>query len=1266
MSQTVFGAEAVVSILNRAFTNTSPGHLIFNNQVSSAGTTRESQLAFAAQFGNGFASLVNDSAALTDTIITNMGLSGLDATLLATVRAEVIAVFESAAPNVRGAVVLLLSELLSSLQGATGDLAALAPVAAAWNSEVTKSFEYSVNPANTTAADPLADTTAPVVTAATFTYAENQTAGYEVGTVAATDNSGTVASFEITTGNTAGYFAIDAAGKITLTEAGAAAAAAANDFETAPNAFTLGVVAKDAAGNTSAAANVTINVTDVDDVAPQLVAATASGTTVKLNFGEALKAATLANPAATFTVTQGATSYTVNTAAINGSSVTLTLATALAATGDVKVSYAGTVLEDAVGNKVAAITDKVAVTDVTAPTLTGSAPADGSTTVNVGDNVVLTFSEAVVLGTGNITIVNAADATDTRTISVTDTAQVSLDATKKIVTVNPTADLKAGGAYYVNVPATAVLDAAGNAYAGIADQTTLNFTVATTPVVTTGQTFTLTTATDVIPGLVGSAGTTSTAGDDIIIGVVGTGATLGLGDQINGGAGVNTLKIYSDNAVTLPAGIASIQKIYINDTVHQSYDISTNALTDVQSLELANGITVDGAAITLTTKAGQTLKITDVADADTNNAAIADGGINLAAAASVTSLNVELTRVGAQTELNANNGLDFDVTGTGVATLNVAATGVNNTTLANTGNVLATVNVSGTGSLTIQGTTAATITTFNAGSNSGGVTVDLSSSTGANQTVTGGSGNDTITVDLARNITLNAGEGNDTVILANPTAGNLSSATNAADSIDGGTGTNTLQVTAAGAAALAGDTAADRAVIKNFQVLSTTGNQNGNDFDISNFGINSLRLDTTITGGEATVSGFTSGATVENRAAAHSQTITVGGTVETGDIVTATVNGTAYNFTVAATQTAVAAATGLAGVINAALGAGSVTDNANGTITTNTVLASAVAVTQSDAGDDITIALVTNTRDLAVGMTNATGANTPDDLLNINLNANLVNNARLYSSYQVDGINKLVITTADRVNTDGATDRNDGYVVALDNDNNVSLITVNGDRALTFTSTGDTAALTTFNATNLSGDLAIDLSTNGLTQGVTVNGGSGTNTVVGTGFGDVITGGSRADVITGGNGSDKMTGGAGADTFVFAAGSSGGTPSATVFDEITDFAKAADVIQFASVAVAGTVATAQSAQAAINAEGIATFHSSDNTFALKLAAVAGGVHAAGGTNAGELVIFEDAGSSYVFISDAAQGVTANDVLVKLTGVTGLTDSTITGNNLTIA
>ena len=107
------------------------------------------------------------------------------------------------------------------------------------------------------------DTEAPTIPSdQSFNYAENQGVDFLIGTVTASDNVG-VTEFAIASGNEEGFFAIDAEGDITLTQAGAEAAA--NDFETPPNEFTLGVTARDEAGNTSNAIDVTISVTDVEE-----------------------------------------------------------------------------------------------------------------------------------------------------------------------------------------------------------------------------------------------------------------------------------------------------------------------------------------------------------------------------------------------------------------------------------------------------------------------------------------------------------------------------------------------------------------------------------------------------------------------------------------------------------------------------------------------------------------------------------------------------------------------------------------------------------------------------------------------------------------------------------------------------------------------------------------------------------------------------------------------------------------------------------------
>ncbi|MBF0463377.1 MAG: FG-GAP repeat protein, partial [Magnetococcales bacterium] len=84
-------------------------------------------------------------------------------------------------------------------------------------------------------------------------------------------------------------------------------------------------------------------------------------------------------------------------------------------------------------------------------------------------NIVLTFSENVVAGTGNIVI---SDGIDTRTIAVTDATQVTISG--NTVTIDPTNDLHS--AYSVQMADGVIQDVAGNHYAGILDNTTLNFT----------------------------------------------------------------------------------------------------------------------------------------------------------------------------------------------------------------------------------------------------------------------------------------------------------------------------------------------------------------------------------------------------------------------------------------------------------------------------------------------------------------------------------------------------------------------------------------------------------------------------------------------------------------------------------------------------------------------------------------------------------------------------------------------------------------------
>jgi hypothetical protein len=89
---------------------------------------------------------------------------------------------------------------------------------------------------------------------------------------------------------------------------------------------------------------------------------------------------------------------------------------------------------------------------------------------------VLTFSENVQAGSGNITI---SDGSDSRVIDVTDGTQVTISGNQ--VTIDPTTDLNFASAYNVQIDSGALTDTAGNEYAGIGDDTTLNFDTAPDP-----------------------------------------------------------------------------------------------------------------------------------------------------------------------------------------------------------------------------------------------------------------------------------------------------------------------------------------------------------------------------------------------------------------------------------------------------------------------------------------------------------------------------------------------------------------------------------------------------------------------------------------------------------------------------------------------------------------------------------------------------------------------------------------------------------------
>ncbi|WP_396190634.1 Ig-like domain-containing protein, partial [Flavobacterium sp.] len=114
----------------------------------------------------------------------------------------------------------------------------------------------------------------------------------------------------------------------------------------------------------------------------------------------------------------------------------------------------------------------------TAPSLSASTPTDNASDVPVDANIILTFSESILAGNGNIVISNASNArnvADIRVISIDD-PQVSI--VRNTLTINLSQDLQAHSTYHVLIDDSAITDLSGLAFPGISTTSALDFVTA--------------------------------------------------------------------------------------------------------------------------------------------------------------------------------------------------------------------------------------------------------------------------------------------------------------------------------------------------------------------------------------------------------------------------------------------------------------------------------------------------------------------------------------------------------------------------------------------------------------------------------------------------------------------------------------------------------------------------------------------------------------------------------------------------------------------
>lgn len=155
---------------------------------------------------------------------------------------------------------------------------------------------------------------------------------------------------------------------------------------------------------------------------------------------------------------------------ISGHTLAINPSVDLLINGHYSVQVGNGVILDTAGNSyVGSIS--FSTPDTLGPVLVSSVPADNAAAALPSANIVLNFDENILPGSGDIVISDGAD--DVRTIAVSDSSQVT--AGGKILTINPAQDLNANSHYSVQLAAGLVTDTVGNPYAGIADDTTLDF-----------------------------------------------------------------------------------------------------------------------------------------------------------------------------------------------------------------------------------------------------------------------------------------------------------------------------------------------------------------------------------------------------------------------------------------------------------------------------------------------------------------------------------------------------------------------------------------------------------------------------------------------------------------------------------------------------------------------------------------------------------------------------------------------------------------------
>ena len=326
---------------------------------------------------------------------------------------------------------------------------------------------------------------------------------------------------------------------------------------------------------------------------------------------------------------------------------------------------------------------------------------------------------------------------------------------------------------------------------------------AETTAATTSTTATLTTEIDNLTG---------DSSNNLFIGDANSTVTA---DQIDGGAGTDIFRLYDGASTADMPTLSNVEQIEL-----VRFDTVDLDLSSVSALEL---LTLDDS------ENGRTYTVADNVSSVIKNMVNGEA-VTVAYAATETEATSTLDALGSTGGVVTTN-----IDGTGLTTINLVSSGTGSFVDLDSSGTITTLNVSGTKALSLNTSTETAISTLNASAmTAGGLTLTLGAPT-TTIALTGSASDDTIT---------------------------LGAALTSSDSLNAGNGTDTLLLASAAAATVAGDSTISSKVT-NFEKLRITDDL-VSTFDISKFsGINYLILADDVAGGGATISGLTSGATIE-------------------------------------------------------------------------------------------------------------------------------------------------------------------------------------------------------------------------------------------------------------------------------------------------------------------------------------------------------------------------------------------------------------------